>query len=200
MYILAGRFKGRRLSVPANRILRPTTGLLRKALFDLLAPGLAGADFLDLYAGVGSVGLEALSRGAVRVTLVEGDGRVGESLRENIRILLEASCRDGGEPIAPDRVVFWPRPVEKSLARLAETGSRYRFIFADPPYRTDPKELAGLLLSIKKARLLEKGGRLILQHDQHLLKDPRFQKSLAAEADPPAIRRYGSSALTIFYA
>ncbi|OPZ93198.1 MAG: Ribosomal RNA small subunit methyltransferase D [candidate division TA06 bacterium ADurb.Bin417] len=200
MYILAGRFKGRRLSVPANRILRPTTGLLRKALFDLLAPKLDGTAFLDLYAGVGSVGLEALSRGAGRITLVEGNPRVGECLRENIRILLEASHRDGGEPIAPDRVDFWPRPVEKSLARLAEAGYRYRFIFADPPYRTDPKEFGALFLSIKNLPLLEEGGLFILQHDRHLLKDPRFQKTLATEAAPPESRHYGASTLTLFYA
>ena len=87
MRIIAGIFKGRRLTVPRGDTTRPTADQVRIALMDTLTPRLAGARVLDLFAGAGGVGLEALSRGAAEVTLVERDGRAVAALRENVTTL-----------------------------------------------------------------------------------------------------------------
>jgi 16S rRNA (guanine(966)-N(2))-methyltransferase RsmD len=93
--IIAGSLKGRRLLSPADpRATRPTTDLVRGALFNILAPRIGGATFLDLFAGTGAVGLEALSRGARRVIWVESDPRAFASLRANVLALAPSHASD----------------------------------------------------------------------------------------------------------
>src|SRR4029450_13179804 len=87
MRIIAGEFKGRRLVTPRGATTRPTADQVRIALMDTLGPRLPDARVLDLFAGSGSVGLEALSRGAAHATFVERDPRAVEALDENIRTL-----------------------------------------------------------------------------------------------------------------
>src|SRR5215475_10856565 len=94
MKILAGELKGRRLFTPRGLATRPTADQMRLALLDALAPHLPEAHVLDLFAGAGGVGLEALSRGATRCVFVERDARALRALRENIGALgLEARAR-----------------------------------------------------------------------------------------------------------
>src|SRR3989338_8645565 len=85
MKIIAGQFKGRNFFMPEG--IRPTQNLTRKALFDLLGHDLTGLTFLDLFAGSGGVGLEALSRGAQKVTFVEKDENNSQLIRENLDLL-----------------------------------------------------------------------------------------------------------------
>src|SRR5262245_66171315 len=87
MRIIAGVFKGRRLVTPRGAATRPTADQVRIALMDTLGPRLPDARVLDLFAGSGSVGLEALSRAAAHATFVERDPRALEALEENIRTL-----------------------------------------------------------------------------------------------------------------
>ena len=87
MRVIAGALKGRRLEVPRGRTTRPTADQVRIALMDTLAPRLAGARVLDLFAGAGGVGLEALSRGAAHATFVERDARAVAALETNVRTL-----------------------------------------------------------------------------------------------------------------
>lgn len=124
MRIVAGTAKGRRLAVPAGRVTRPTSARAREGLFStLLALGgpLTGRRVLDLYAGSGAVGLEALSRGAALATLVEAAPRALAALRANERAL--------GLPGAS---VVAAR-VDRTLA-AGPSGPRYDMVFADPPY------------------------------------------------------------------
>ena len=122
--MIAGEAGGRRLAVPVGRDTRPTSDRAREGLFativSMVGP-LTGARVLDLYAGSGAVGLEALSRGAEHVLLVESGARAGRVIRENI----EAIGLAGAEVIT-DRV-------ERVLAR-GPSGGRYDIVFADPPY------------------------------------------------------------------
>jgi 16S rRNA (guanine966-N2)-methyltransferase len=122
--VIAGEAGGRRLAVPAGRDTRPTSDRAREGLFGTIssiAGPLDGARVLDLYAGSGAVGLEALSRGARHVLLVEQDARAARVIRENIEAIGLP-----GAVLAADRV-------ERLLARGPD-GGRYDVVFADPPY------------------------------------------------------------------
>ncbi len=141
--IIAGVAGGRRLAVPGGRSTRPTSDRAREGLFGAVLAmlgGLDGAAVLDLYAGSGAVGLEALSRGATDVLLVESDAAAAEAISSNI-----ATVGLPGARLIRDRV-----------ARVLRRGpgvSRPRdLVFADPPYATGQAELAAVL-----AMLLDKG-------------------------------------------
>ena len=130
MRIIAGEFRGRRLSSPAGRDVRPTSDRAREALFSILEhgqPPVRGARFLDLFCGTGAVGLEALSRGAAEVLLVESEADALKVARtnlerlgapENIRLLREDATRLGPAPAAFD-VVFLDPPYRSGLAAPA---------------------------------------------------------------------------------
>lgn len=151
--VIAGVARGRRLAVPPGRTTRPTSDRAREGLFATLTAirgTLAGAAMLDLYAGSGAVGLEALSRGAIRVLFVESDPRAARVIRENMGVV----GLPGGSVIT-DRV-------ERVLARgpgaagasLPGTAGGYDLVVADPPYAAGDEELASMLV------LLVKGGWL----------------------------------------
>src|SRR5439155_23331563 len=95
MRVIAGALKGKRLVTPRGAATRPTADQVRTALMDALTPRLAGARMLDLFAGAGGVGLEALSRGAAHATFVERDGRAAAALVQNVREL-GVGCRASG--------------------------------------------------------------------------------------------------------
>ena len=142
--VIAGEAGGRRLAVPDGRNTRPTSDRAREGLFATivsLTGSLAGARVLDLYAGSGAVGLEALSRGAQHVLLVESGPRAARVIRDNI----EAIGLPGAE-VLTDRV-------ERVLARGPAATEKYDVVFADPPYA-----LAGDEVSAMLALLLRGGG------------------------------------------
>ena len=86
MRVIAGSHRGRRLSGPEGTALRPTSDKVRQAIFSILGAHVLGGRFLDLYAGTGAVGIEALSRGATSVTFVESDPRAVRLLRRNLQV------------------------------------------------------------------------------------------------------------------
>jgi 16S rRNA (guanine966-N2)-methyltransferase len=145
--IQAGKWKGRRLEVPPGA--RPTSGRARAALFNLLGPErLAGARVLDLFAGSGAVGLEAVSRGAALAVLVEREG--GPVARTLAR-----------HSISPAEARLAAGPAASALAALARAGERFDVVFADPPYGMD----AGADLD-RAAGMLAAGGELVVQADE----------------------------------
>jgi 16S rRNA (guanine966-N2)-methyltransferase len=151
--VIAGTAGGRRLSVPAGRDTRPTSDRAREGLFGtvLAAHGpLAGASLLDLYAGSGAVGLEALSRGAARVHLVEADPRALRAIRANVAAL--------GLPGA--RVV--PGRVDSVLARGPD-GGPFDVVFADPPYALPGEAITTMLATLRAAGWLVPGALLAIE-------------------------------------
>jgi len=116
--ISAGRWKAKALDVPPAA--RPTAARAREALFDLLGPEIDGARVLDLYAGSGAVGIEAVSRGAARAVLVDRDS---SALEKNVARL----------GYAPDVMVL-RKTAEDGVATFAARGDRFDVVFADPPY------------------------------------------------------------------
>ncbi len=142
--ILAGRWKGRRLEVPEGA--RPTSARAREALFDILKDRIRGARILDLYAGSGAVGLEAVSRGAATAVLVERDI---EALESNMAQL---------DP-RPGEIRILRADASRSVASLARKGELFDVVFADPPYREGGDFWSRVPL------VLTAGGLLVLQRD-----------------------------------
>ena len=132
MRIISGSAKGHRISAPRGRTTRPTPDRVREALFSLIDARvtLEGTHFLDLFAGSGAIGLEAISRGASSATFVENQVAALKTLSKNIDAL---GFGDRCRVIVAD--------VHRALHRIAETGQTYSIIFADPPYRLDATEL-----------------------------------------------------------
>jgi 16S rRNA (guanine966-N2)-methyltransferase len=151
--VIAGEAGGRRLAVPGGRETRPTSDRAREGLFATIASiagPLAGARVLDLYAGSGAVGLEALSRGAGHVLLVESGARAGRVIAANI----EALGLPGAQVIV-DRV-------ERVLARGPQ-GGRYDIAFADPPYARPGEEVSAMLAALADRAWLAPGALVIVE-------------------------------------
>jgi 16S rRNA (guanine966-N2)-methyltransferase len=130
--IVAGDQRGVRLSAPPGRVLRPTADRVREAIFNILAhgpfeaPSLSGASVLDVFAGTGALGLEALSRGAAHATFIENSRIALGSLRDNI-----ARCRRDDQSTILERDALTPPPSPSS----PKGGAPADFVFIDPPYR-----------------------------------------------------------------
>ncbi len=137
--IIGGTHRGRRLAFPDAAGLRPTPDRVRETLFNWLMPHLPGARCLDLFAGSGALGLEAVSRGAREVVLVDANPAVVKSLQENLRLLGET---ERARVIRSDALAFLRK----------ETDAPFDIVFLDPPYATD--------LLPEAVRLLEAGGWL----------------------------------------
>jgi 16S rRNA (guanine966-N2)-methyltransferase len=151
--VIAGEAGGRRLAVPDGRDTRPTSDRAREGLFATLSSmlgSLAGARVLDLYAGSGAVGLEALSRGAGHVLLVEHGTRAARVIRQNI----EAIGLPGAE-LAAERV-------ERVLARGPDQ-DRYDVVFADPPYALADAGVSQILSLLADQGWLAPGALVIVE-------------------------------------
>jgi 16S rRNA (guanine966-N2)-methyltransferase len=155
--VIAGVAGGRRLAVPPGIRTRPTSDRAREGLFATLTAlrgTLAGAAVLDLYAGSGAVGLEALSRGAARAVFVEADARAARVIRENLRVVgvpggtvlagrVERALARGPGAVAAARLAPGARP--GAGGGPAAEGGAYDVVFADPPYAAGDREVARML-------------------------------------------------------
>ncbi|RPI22966.1 MAG: 16S rRNA (guanine(966)-N(2))-methyltransferase RsmD [Actinobacteria bacterium] len=174
MRIIAGAAKGRPLTAPQAGT-RPLTARARQALFNSLGSALDGALVLDLYAGSGSLGLEALSRGAAGAVFVESGRRAAHALRGNV-----ATVGLGGEVVVDDVVRF-----------LGRDDRAYDLIFVDPPYE-EPAAVVDRVIALAAARLAQ--GAILVVH--------RRSGDQAPSADFPAHlerRRYGDATLYLFH-
>lgn len=125
MRVSAGEAKGKRLRVPRGVAARPTQDRVREAIFNALGGRVLDAEVLDLFAGIGTLGIEALSRGARRAVFVEVDPRTAAGLRANLQV---AGLQDRAE--------VWRADVLRALRRLQDRGDRFDLVFLDPPYRS----------------------------------------------------------------
>jgi 16S rRNA (guanine966-N2)-methyltransferase len=175
--ILGGELRGRALEVADG--VRPSGARLREALFSIWMPRLAGARFLDLYAGSGAVGLEALSRGAAAAVFVEPDRAARAALERNLWLVPPGAAR---VLAARDR---------EALARLAGEGARFDLLFVDPPY-ADPVD-AWLLEAL--APVAAPAASLVVEHRRGRL-PPDPGERWRAVSD----RAYGDSGLRLYEA
>ena len=179
MRVIAGRFGGRRLSAPKGRDVRPTADRVREALFASLDAGgaLAGARVLDLFAGTGALGLEALSRGAERAVFVEQDRGAASALQANLDTL----------GLAAEEAQVRRADVAAALRDAREGGETYDLILCDPPYRLAAD--LGRTLSDLLPPLLAPSARVVTESDRRT----------PLELDLPLSdeRRYGDTLIRI---
>jgi len=155
MRVIAGKYKSRRLEAPSGMQTRPTSDRLRETLFNVVAPRVAGSVWLDLFAGSGAIGIEALSRGARSVYFVEAAGAAARTIRKNLQTL---GIDEGTEVIERDVAV--------ALRMLDSQAIACDFVFLDPPYRKmgDYEQVLGFL---SQSQLLTPESQVIAEHDKH---------------------------------
>jgi 16S rRNA (guanine966-N2)-methyltransferase len=176
MRVIAGRLGGRRLTAPRGLATRPTSDRVREALFSALGD-VSGASVLDLYAGTGALGIEALSRGAAGATFVESDRGALVALRENLTALgLEASTRVLAQPVA--------------RAAGALRGP-FDLVFADPPYAA-LAEVPPTLVALLQTATLAPRARVVVEHAS------RDHAPAITGLTPRPSRAYGDTTVTLY--
>jgi 16S rRNA (guanine966-N2)-methyltransferase len=175
MRIIAGSRKGHRIAAPKGHDTRPTSDRVREATFMLIGP-VDGANVLDLFAGSGAMGLEALSRGAERATFVEADARAAGVIRQN----LEKLRLTGARIVNTDAV--------RALAADAASGAKYDLVLVDPPYGAYP-ELEQMLARYLPT-ILADDALVVVETDART--EPQLPLALRTS------RRYGSARVTLF--
>jgi 16S rRNA (guanine966-N2)-methyltransferase len=176
MRVIAGRLGGRRLKAPKGTATRPTSDRVREALFSMLGD-IEGTSVLDLFAGTGALGIEALSRGARRAVFVERDASVVQILSANLEAL--GIPREAGEMRRVD--------AQAALRSAQVSKETYDLVFIDPPYREAPRwgpELSALLPA-----LLASDARVVVESDR--------RAPLELELPIERERRYGDTSITI---
>ena len=181
--IIAGSYRSRTLQAPAGMATRPTSDRLRETLFNVLAPRIEGAAFLDLYAGSGAVGIEALSRGASSVEFVERAPSALAVLRGNLaRLGVKAGFRIHGASVG-------------AMLRKMKPGMAFDVVFLDPPYDAAEEYTATLgLLGGTASGLLAPGALVIAEHRKKERLEDRY-----GELGRARLLKQGDAALS-FYA
>lgn len=182
MRIIGGHYGGRVLTPVPKQGVRPTADPVREALFNILGACVSDGGFLDLAAGTGAVGLEAYSRGARPVVLVDKDRKALETIRRNVRLLEGDGPPLEGLKIVAEDVLRWLRAVKTGDLSIATA-------FLDPPY--DRPRLGPWLQALAASGVLLPGAWVIVEHRTGHPPDP-------GPLTPRWTRRYGDSSLSAF--
>ncbi|MCX8159797.1 MAG: 16S rRNA (guanine(966)-N(2))-methyltransferase RsmD [Candidatus Saccharicenans sp.] len=158
--IIGGRFKGRKLRMVPSPAVRPLPAKLRGSLFNILQSRVVDSFFLDGFAGTGSVGIEALSRGASRVVFIEELPQAARIIEANL-----AKCQ------AEDLGLVLNQEFNRAIIELGKKGVKFDLIFLDPPYKL--LEERNPLKVIRKRGVLKPTGLLVIRHHRHYQPSPR---------------------------
>ena len=185
MRVIAGTYRSRILKSLKGLALRPTSDRLRETLFNVLGAGVAGSRFLDLFAGTGAIGIEALSRGATEVAFVDNHAPAVTLIRRNLESL---GIRNGATVLCMDAL----RGLEKLASGKKGESSQYDYVFLDPPYAA-ANDYARVLESVGSGNLLAPGGVVIAEH----------RRSFDLPEEAGALQRYrvlqqGDAALSFY--
>lgn len=182
MQIIGGVKKGQKIFSPKGDKTRPSSSKLREAFFNIVQNYIEGANFLDLFAGSGAMGLEALSRGASLAIFVDESGEAKRSILQNINKLGFNSCS-----------LFLQGDVFKILEKFQKEGKSFDLIFADAPYIKGLKTGLKLLEIMDKSTLLKDKGMLFIENSEKTLEEQKIHSlKLISE------RRFGHSYLYQF--
>jgi 16S rRNA (guanine966-N2)-methyltransferase len=178
--VIGGEFKGRQLSVPGGTRIRPTSDRVREAIFDILGPTWTFQRVLDLFAGTGSLGIEALSRGAEEAVFVEQGKGALTVLKGNLKALGLKS-----------RAWVLPLTAKRGIAVRGERGELFDLIFMDPPYG---KDVVGKTLEeIGRCGILPSTGVIVAEHATRDRILPPLDLTLSQQ------RRYGDTTVSFFH-
>lgn len=182
MKIVGGFYRSRSLKTLKNDSgIRPTLGRIRESVFDLIAGYVEGSDFLDLFAGTGAVGMEAVSRGAKKTVFVEKNPRYARLIKENITLLKISELHEVEAEVAlSDAYHYIESPGEDKT---------FDIVFADPPYKTENYEK--IVENIVKNGIIRKDGVVVCEHSGKFFLEvdcvPLYKR-----------RKYGDTMITIF--
>jgi len=184
MKIIAGKFKGQNFFMPSG--IRPTQNIAREAIFNIVGQDLKGICFLDLFAGSGAIGLEALSRGAKSVTFVEKEPKCSEVIGENLhrlKGLKKAIATGDNDLLALDSFA--------AIKVLARQNRKFHVVFADPPYGRGLAKKA--LKTLDGYDILHRNCTVIIQHDKKEILPKSQGRILHLEQ-----RKYGATILDLY--
>ena len=153
MRIIAGEFRSRKLAFPKTKLTRPMMDRMKESVFSILGETLEGAAVLDLFAGSGSLGLEALSRGAREVVFVENGAWAVETIRDNLKSLA-----------LTQKALVINQDVSLALARLQRDGKSFKIIFLDPPYNEGL--VKKILIQLERSDIVSALTQIILHHSR----------------------------------
>jgi len=185
MRIIAGRYRSRILKSLKGLALRPTSDRLRESLFNVLGPAVAGSRFLDVFAGTGAVGIEALSRSAAHVTFIENHAPAAKLIRHNLDSL---KITNGYTILAADALTA----LQKLADRHAPSTPPFDFVFVDPPYAAHADYIRTLDF-LGSSSFLSTDALVIFEH-HHKFQLPEHSGSLHCTR----ILKQGDAALTFF--
>ena len=178
--VIAGIARGHKLKTPGGMSTRPTTDRVKESLFGILTPWIVDAEVLDLFAGTGSLGIEALSRGAEKAVFVDKSRVCCDIVRENL-----------GHTKLADSAEVIPGEAQAVLNRLAGSGRSFDIVFLDPPYHRDI--LPGILEALDRLSLVKQEGIVVTEHDAG---DPLPEETGSlARTDT---RKYGDTVLSFY--
>ncbi|PLR97403.1 16S rRNA (guanine(966)-N(2))-methyltransferase RsmD [Bacillus sp. T33-2] len=180
MRVVSGDLKGRALKAVPGNTTRPTTDKVKEALFNMIGPYFIGGLGLDLFAGSGGLGIEALSRGLDKVIFVDRDGKAVQVVNENIR-----AC--GLE----DKSEIYRNDAERALKAVQKRDLQFNYIFLDPPYKK--QQLVKLLQLIEEQGLAAPQGTIVCEHSS----DIKLPESIGALSKVKH-ETYGIIGITIF--
>lgn len=152
MRVIGGRMRGTNLDSPKDRRVRPTTDRIKEDLFNIIMPYIIDATFLDLFAGSGAIGIEAISRGAKEVYFIDNNMDSLRLVKKNIK---KTRCEEFSKVIKKDSMSF-----------VNSTNMKFDIIFLDPPYKYE--KLKNLIKNIVKCDILNDDGVLIVEHDKNI--------------------------------
>ena len=178
MRVIAGKFKGRQLKMPRGSKLRPTSERVKEALFNILGENISGASFLELFAGSGNIGIEAISRGAQTVILVDNSPLCIKTIKATLK-------RIGAY------AEFLPFDAEGAIKMLYQKKRKFDFVFLDPPYYED--KLKNCLIKICHYDILKAHSLVIAEHNKRQASPDLFPKLKLLFA-----KRYGDTVLSFY--
>jgi 16S rRNA (guanine966-N2)-methyltransferase len=164
MRVIAGQFRSRLLKGPGKVKLRPTSDRLRETLFNILGPAVEDSLFIDLYAGTGAIGIEAISRGAKQTFFVESHAAAARLIRTNLAAL---AIHSGAEVIEAAAL--------RGLERISSRHLLADFIFLDPPYEDQPG-LSDVLAYLDMSHVIAPLGMVIAEHRSTVELPPRLER------------------------
>ena len=178
MRVIAGKYKGRRLRAPRGRNIRPTSDRLRESIFNIIGADIAGHNIVDIFAGTGAMGIEALSRGAEHAVFIDKHYPALEAVRANVNPLEAARHWD---------IIRWDAGL--NLRCLAALDLRFGFAFIDPPYNRGYADRA--LKHLAASNAMAPGGLVVLEH-HHRESFSLPDKGMSLQDQ----RRYGKTLVT----